>query len=246
MQPGSHDLPATTPTVSIQPTQLPEGTNTPIPTKNPTLIPETVVETSSEPVPTEEVVLPREPYRLEEFDDEIDGWRWFITSGSEDKTEIFRDRGRVVFELIEKDIYAYLMNDDYEYEDVKISARVENRAQNTYSVSLICRYDEQSGWYEFNIGGDGLYNILRYEGTVDEGKYVFLANGGSNQIRTGREFNEYAVSCKGDTLTVWINDKETQSFKDDTLKKGLIGISASSYYATPVIVEFEYVDITQP
>lgn len=237
--------PPVQPTVIEQPTQQPEPTSPP-PTQTPAPVTQPTAEVPSDPEPTEEVVLANKPFRLEEFENDIDMWSWFITSGREDKTDIYRDRGRIVFELLDEDIYAYLMYDEYYYEDVKISTLVENRGKNTNSVSLVCRYDKNIGWYEFNIGSDGLYNILRYDGTLEDGEYIFLANGGSNQIRTGQEFNEYTVSCEDDVLILWINGKETQSIKDRTLKEGLVGISASSYYVTPIIVEFEYVDISLP
>ncbi|MAT41280.1 MAG: hypothetical protein CL609_02985 [Anaerolineaceae bacterium] len=237
--------PTVLPVESVQPTQKPEPTRQ-LPTIIPTAMSEGSIADTPEPEPTEEVVLQNESFRLEEFENDISGWSWFITSGSEDKTQIYRDRGRVVFELIDKDIYAYLMYDDYTYTDVKISTSVENRGKTPTSVSLICRYEQNSGWYEFNIGSDGLYTILRYDGTLADGEYVFLVNGGSNQIRTGREFNNYAVSCEGETLTLWINDIKTKTIDDSVLTEGKIGISASSYNVTPIIVEFDYVDISLP
>jgi hypothetical protein len=237
--------PTVLPVESVQPTQKPEPIRQ-LPTIIPTATIEGWVADTPEPEPTEEVVLQNESFRLEEFENDINGWSWFITSGSEDKTQIYRDRGRVVFELVDKDIYAYLMYDEYTYNDVKISTLVENRGKTPTSVSLICRYEISSGWYEFNIGSDGLFTILRYDGTLADGEYVFLVSGGSNQIRTGREVNEYAVSCEGETLTLWINDIKTKTINDSTLTEGKIGISASSYNVTPIIVEFDSVDISLP
>ena len=187
-----------------------------------------------------------EPYRTEEFDGNIDWWTWFTTNGDESQLDIYQDNGRIIFELYDTDIWAYLTYGEYYYDDVFLQTLVENRGMNSNSISLVCRYDENLGWYEFNIGSDGLYDILRFDGSLSDGDYTLLANGGSTRIKTGKEYNEYAIQCAGDTLTLWINGYETNSVRDRTFKEGLIGISASSYSSTPIIVEFEYVDIIYP
>ncbi|PKO08256.1 MAG: hypothetical protein CVU40_16510 [Chloroflexi bacterium HGW-Chloroflexi-2] len=187
-----------------------------------------------------------EPFRTEEFDGNIDWWTWFTTNGDENQLDIYQDNGRIIFEMYDTNIWAYLTYDEYYYDDVFLQTLVENRGMNSNSISLVCRYDENLGWYEFNVGSDGLYDILRFDGSLSNGDYTLLANGGSTRIKTGKEYNEYAIQCAGDTLTLWINGYETNSVRDRTFKEGLIGISASSYSSTPIIVEFEYVDIIYP
>ena len=131
--------------------------------------------------------------------------------------------------------------------DVFIHAIAENRGKNSNSVSLICRYDEVKGWYEVNIGSDGLYNIYRFDGSLATGDgYKMLTSGGSNNIHQGKDFNEYTLSCKGNTITLWINGVQTNSVKDNSFKEGLIGIGVSSYGVVPINVEFEFVEIGQP
>lgn len=187
-----------------------------------------------------------EPFRTEEFDGNIDWWSWFTTNGDENELDIYQDNGRIIFEMYDTNIWPYLTYNEYYYEDVALNTMVENRGMNSNSISLMCRYDENLGWYEFNIGSDGLYDILRYDGNLNNGDYTLLANGGSNNIRTGKDFNEYAIECAGDNLSLWINGVFTNSVRDRTFNQGLIGISASSYSSTPIIVEFEYVDIIAP
>lgn len=187
-----------------------------------------------------------EPFRVEEFDDYSDWWTWFLTNGNSDYADIYFDEGRMKFDLTSTDIYAYLVYGEYIYDDVYLHTVVENRGKNTNSVSLLCRYDVDKGWYEFNVGSNGLYDILRFDGNLDSGAYKLLASGGSNNIRTGMEYNEYTVSCKGNTLTLWINGVQTNSIRDNSFKEGLIGISASSYNIYPINVEFESLEIGMP
>ena len=77
-----------------------------------------------------------------------DWWTWFLTSGDENYTDIYFDEGRMKFDLTDTDIYAYLTYGEYIYDDVYLHTLVENRGKNTNSVSLLCRYDENKGWYE--------------------------------------------------------------------------------------------------
>ncbi len=67
---------------------------------------------------------------------------------------------RLVFDFDTKQLYTYLFYEPFEYENVALEARVENRGMNDNNISLICRYSEDEGWYEFNIANSGLYNIL--------------------------------------------------------------------------------------
>ena len=150
----------------------------------------------------------------------------------------------MIFEITDTDTYAYVTYDEYYYDDVEVHALVENRGVNTNNISLLCRYDEDLGWYEFNMTNGGLYYIYRYQNGSGYGNPI--ANGGSNYINQGKDYNEYAIRCKGNNLTLWINGKETANIRDNTFKEGLIGISVSSFNVTPVIVEFDYVDIIYP
>jgi S1-C subfamily serine protease len=190
-----------------------------------------------------------EAFRLEEFDEYSDWWTWFLTYGDETFTDIYFDEGRLKFDLTDgsSDTYAYLIYEEYIYEDVYLHALVENRGKNTNSVSLICRYDDVKGWYEVNIGSDGLYNIFRFDGNLDKGDgYKMLTSGGSTRIRTGKEYNEYTFSCKGNTLTLWINGTQTNTIRDNSFREGMIGIGVSSYGVAPINVEFESLEIGVP
>jgi S1-C subfamily serine protease len=184
-------------------------------------------------------------YFREEFDGDPTDWTYFFTSGEENESKfnLYTDNGKFSFEENAENIWAYATYDKYIYTDVRLDTSAENLGRNTNSVSLMCRYDENLGWYEFNIGSDGLYSILRYE---NGNGYTNLADGGSNLIKMGKDTNEYTIICQGDTLTLGINGYEVKSVRDKTFKEGLIGLSVSSYDVFPVLVDFAYLDISQP
>lgn len=184
-----------------------------------------------------------DPYRIEEFDGDISWWTYFYFGEDGARFDVYQDYQRMIFEINDRDTYVYLTYDEYYYQDVQIRALIENRGVNSMDISLICRYDENRGWYEYNIGSDGLYTAYLYD--VNSG-YKKLGDGGSTRIKTGKEYNEYTMRCKGNTMSLWINGYETSSIRNNDLKEGLIGVGVSSYNVTPVIVEFEYIDITSP
>jgi hypothetical protein len=126
--------------------------------------------------------------------------------------------------------------------DVQIDISAENRGSNENNVSMICRYTDR-GWYEFNIGNDGIWDILRY----DEGSgYETLYNGGSNSINMGKDTNSYTGVCAGNQLTLYINGVETRTVRDSTYSSGYAGVSVSSFSSVPVTIEFDYVTFSIP
>lgn len=190
--------------------------------------------------------LAAQDFYVEEFDQTLENWGLFFTYGDEDLADIYTEDGALTFFLDGEDIYAYLMYESYYYTDVMLTAVVENRGYNNNSISLICRYDPNEGWYEFNIANNGLYNILFFD--TRENVYEFLANGGSTNINMGKAINEYTISCEGERLTLYINGKETNRFVERkyVLKEGMIGISVSSFNVHPIEVDFLSLAISPP
>jgi hypothetical protein len=184
-------------------------------------------------------------YFTEEWDAGAGNWSYFLMNGNEAEMNLYTDAGRIFFDLAGQNLWVYLTYDPYIYEDVYIAAEAENRGKNTNNVSLICRYNSD-GWYEFNIGNDGLYSILAYDAGAQE--YSLLFNGGSTAIRSGKDTNVYLGVCQGNTLTLYINGELARSVTDSrfNFREGQVGISVSSFDVTPINVEFERVEIGQP
>ncbi len=200
-------------------------------------------------IATEEVIsVPDNPYYLDEFDGGLENWsEVYFTSEDEtvydDKTDVYIDDGGLWFDINIESTYIYLMNNLYEYEDVQIEVEAESMGRNTNYISLVCRYDPDLGWYEFNIAASGLVSILRYD--PDDG-YVLIGEGGSEAINQGADTNNFIARCKGDALTLTINGDEWRTFTDKNLRKGMIGVSAGSENVTPVTIVFNWMDITEP
>ncbi|HEY5671805.1 MAG TPA: hypothetical protein VIS10_17570, partial [Anaerolineales bacterium] len=145
----------------------------------------------------------------------------------------------------ENNTWVYFLYEDYIYTDSRIDTQVENLGFNNNNVSLICRYSDDAGWYEFNIANNGTYTILWYD-NITLRDYKLLFSGGSNLINMGKDINEYTAICSGDQLTLGINGQEVRTVTDKNLKEGLAGFSVSSFNVTPIIVEFDYYGVSVP
>jgi len=233
------------PTQPVQPTQPPP--------EQPTAVPPT------EPEPT--VAAPTEPpapqaqqFFTEEFDDPLSNdWSLLTVTGSDsadpDKVTVEAQDGRLVWNFDSEYVYYYIFYEPFIYEDVQVEARSDNRGRNNNNVSLICRYDPDVGWYEFNIANNGLYDIYYAEvDSNDDIGYNRITNGGSNSIKQGKEVNEYLISCKGDQLSLTINGDEvtTVTEKNYGLREGQVGVSVSSFNVLPILIEMDWIKISEP
>ncbi len=205
------------------------------------------------PVVTEPPVQPSgQEFFTEDFDGGFDNWSLFKVLGSDETNEdgmtLETDGGYLAFDINTKYLYAYLYYDAYEYDNVAVEVRVENRGVNDNNISLVCRHSDE-GWYEFNVANSGLYNIL-YGSVKPDGDigYALLADGGSNKIKPGKDVNVYKIICKERKLSLYINGNETRVYEDNNyvLRDGKVGISASSFGQLPVKVDYDWVTISEP
>lgn len=240
---------ATPPTQAPPPTQEVQV----IPTQPPpTEAPPT--EAPATEVVTEEPVAQAQQFFTEEFDNPLSGdWSVFTISDPSvsdlEKVTVESENGNLVWNFDSEYVYYYLFYNPFTYEDVKVEARADNRGKNNNSVSLICRYDEEVGWYEFNIANNGLYDIL-YAEVLDNGKIRWnrVANGGSNAIKQGKDVNEYSATCQGEELTLTINGDEVISIDERNyrLRSGQAGVSVSSFDVLPILIEMDWIRISEP
>jgi hypothetical protein len=205
-------------------------------------------------------------YFQEDFNGDLSNWSQFIVNGSKalksnnagnpvladtafGKMTIGITDGFLVFDLQSVGQWVYTTYDPETYDDVKVEVSADNRGTNDNNVSLICRYDPAEGWYEFNIANSGLYNI--YYAVVRQDKtviYTRLADGGFTKIKSGKDVNDYAITCQGRTLTLYINGYDVKAYDDNNyvLKKGKIGVSVSSFTSLPAKVQFDWIKVSQP
>ena len=239
---------AAAPTQAPPPTQPVQVIPTEVPPE-PTEVPPTEA-----PAPTEPPVSQSQQFFTEEFDEPLSNdWSVLTVTGSNDadpdKVTVEAQDGKLVWNFDSEYVYYYLFYDAFTYEDVKVDVSADNRGRNNNNISLICRYDPDIGWYEFNIANNGLYDIYYAEVTSSgEISYTRITNGGSNAIKQGKEVNEYSISCKGDELSLTINGDEVTTITEKTygLREGQVGVSVSSFNVLPILIEMDWIKINEP
>ncbi len=238
------------------PTQPPPPTQAPVQV-NPTEAPPRPTEvppTNEPPAPTEPPVAQAQQFFTEEFDNPLTSdWDVLTVSDSAkadpDKVTVEANDGKLVWNFDSEYVYYYLFYNAFNYDDVRLDLRADNRGRNNNNISLICRYDPNVGWYEFNIANNGLYTIffaeVKSNGNIS---YKRIVNGGSNAIKQGKEVNEYGIACKGTELTLYINGDETKSIteKNYGLRSGQVGVSVSSFNVLPILIEMDWIKISEP
>lgn len=188
-----------------------------------------------------------EAYFLDEFDGGLDNYSLFSMSGDTDdpKMGVYSENGALVFDLQGTYLWPYVLYDPYTYQDVRVDFEAENLGQNDNMVALLCRYDPDRGWYEFNVTNSGLYDIYYYD-AITLKDYTRLYNGGSTAINMGKATNTYTITCKGNNLSLYINGVLARTVQDNNLKEGQVGISVSSFGNLPVIVDINWLSVSQP
>ncbi|MBA4375252.1 MAG: hypothetical protein C0401_03645 [Anaerolinea sp.] len=217
-----------------------------------TATPETFVNAPTEApivVPTEAPAEPSvtEPpaFFVEEFDTDMDNYSYWLQRGDEKKMDLRNENGKLKFDLNGDYIWPYVTYDPFTYTDVRIDIEAENMGSNNNSVTMVCRYSEDLGWYEFNIENDGEWFIAYYDNVIAKG-YLTLYDGGSTAIKMGRDTNIYTAICQGNELTLYINGVKTRTVEHKDLKEGQVGIGVSSYENYPVKVYINWMEISEP
>jgi len=186
----------------------------------------------------------------EDFNGSLDNWNHFVAGGQESQVTSSVENGFLNFEIKSKGLYYYLYYTPKTYSNVRIAVRAENRGSANNTVIIVCRYNEDKGWYEFNINSGGLYKILYTSWNTDKQNTSskIIINGGSTLIHTGREVNEYTATCNDRTLSLSINGSEVRSEVDNNfvLGDGYAGIGVASEKFVPVEVGIDSVSISQP
>ncbi len=192
----------------------------------------------------------------EEFDKPLsEDWKPFmiydVKVSDPEAAQVQVADGKLAWNINTKALGDYLIYNAFTYKDVKLETSYDNRGVNSNGVSLICRYDANAGWYEFQVTNSGLYNIYAMQPPAGAGKeYVYnrLANGGSMAIKQGKGVNEFSATCQGNQLTLYINGEKAATAVDQKFGfgEGRVGVAVTSFNVVPVTVNMESLKVTEP
>ena len=223
---------------------------TPTPTQMVSISPSPVLAspTIKPPEPTA-TLAPSRRYFVNDFNVETTDWSTIVTSGEPGLLDLRVEKGFWVFDLGGRNLNAIAIYQPESYKNVRIDFSVTNRGDSANSLSVICRYNEKEGWYQYEIFNSGLYNL--YYVVWDKDKHpspTLLAHGGSNAIRAGRDFNEFGVVCDERDIKLYVNNQFTKSYTDNqfVLRDGQIGIGVSSFNRLPILLDFDWLKVSLP
>ena len=224
-----------------------------LPTQPNQVVPPTAGPTDApvQPQPTSAPVDIPQDFFKEEFDTNtnLGNWSYFLQgSGSKDASNLSVESKNdgLLFDLGTLDLYVYYLYEaQLTYTDTTLTLVAENRGANNNNVSLVCRlnYDKLQ-WYEFSFESGGVWYLY----SVDSGAYKRMDNGGSNELHQGMATNEYAMTCKGNTITMYINGKKLKTYTDNKngFSEGQVGFNISSLNVLPVTVNVKSFEIAEP
>jgi hypothetical protein len=239
-----------------------EPTNTSAPEPTEEAAPPT---SAPEPTAVPDTPAPQnQKFYTEEFGGDVSSWQGFIVDRkrdpkqavivkepNEEYTEVTTSAqdSLYFFNISRRQTTIYSFFDAFNYDDVRVDVRVDSHNINANHVTLICRYSEQNGWYEFRIAHNGLYGIY-YAKPNATGLITFrtIADGGSDKVKAGNAVNEYAIICQGSELTLYINGELIKQDKDllGVLRTGKVGVAVTSLDGLPVNVGFDWVKFSEP
>jgi hypothetical protein len=221
---------------------------TPAPTETPSPSPIPPTDTPS-PTPTlEPTTTPFPMFFTDEFDALSAAWTT-LQAGSDSAPNITVENSRLSIQTDSPYTWIYSLYGPQEYGDVRIDTKFVNNALSPASAGLICRYSDTDGWLEYNVTSDGTYNLLYGKwlatGVAD---YLPVVDGSSNAIPQSGMDLQIGLICSGTTASLLINDMiiRNADVSRFELARGRIGLAASSYENTPVMVSFDRFIVSEP
>lgn len=216
-----------------------------IPMTKPATVPPTF---APSPTNTPTPLLP-ERFFTEEFDTLPSHWSTLYASGDSGRVEILNENSKLTFEVYSPITWIFIIYGAFEYESVYVETRIESLGSYSNSMGLVCQYNEQEGWYEFNISNDGGYSVLFGQWLADGiASYTPILSDTSNQIVNGNSTNEIGLACHENVVELYINGNSIRNLNVEHigLSGGKVGLSLGSFEEVPVILSFDWVKVSEP
>jgi hypothetical protein len=236
----------------LPPSGIEQGTPTlaldPMPTatvRTPTVIASVTPAFTSAPIPSP-TSIPL--FFTEEFDSTLESWTSFLTSG-ESTPRVDLRSGSLDIVFSSPNTWYYALHNAHEYERIHVDAKFDSSGNQPATIGVICNYDEEDGWFEFNLSTDGTYSVLYGQLiATDIAQYRPIVNETSEYLTPGRTDYEIGLTCEPGLLWLYINGKlfrklDVARFE---LDGGKVGLAAAIFENTPVTAHFDWFRVSQP
>jgi hypothetical protein len=219
---------------------------TPLASDTPTAAPPTPTFTAPAPTAT---FIPSERYFQEDFNKDVTDWQTHVTSGEPGLFDLRVEDGNWLFDFGGKKISSFTLYQPEIYKNVRIDVRVVKMDTSPNTLSLICRYTEKDGWYQYEVFNSGAYNLY-YSVWDEESKPVatLLADGVADSMLRGDAVNEIGMACADRDLSLYVNGQLARTYTDDqyVLRDGWVGVGVTSFDQIPLLVALDWLKITIP
>ena len=103
---------------------------------------------------------------------------------------------------------------------------------------VVCRYQDPDNFYFFDISHDGFYRIGKiWNGTIS---FLGMSSAQASPLINTDQENQITVECRGNQLSLFVNDQLLQTVTDDSLTSGEAGLCAYAAEIPGIIAAFEY------
>ncbi|HET6847068.1 MAG TPA: hypothetical protein VFH29_09555 [Anaerolineales bacterium] len=221
----------------------------------PTLLPQTPSPTPHPPtgtptvsaIPPTATATPAPPPRdfTESFDALAPYWTFAYGGAPHQAEDPTVAAGLLRMDLTGPDQWAYALYAGQVYDQVRVDAVADFGPG--ASAGVVCRYDPDLGWYEFDIYADRSYSILFGQWLADGiARYTPLVVSESDAISP--TVNEIGLVCQDNILTPYVNSTQLRRRQETQhlLTSGQVGLSAASSEAGAATVSFDWVSVGGP
>jgi hypothetical protein len=116
---------------------------------------------------------------------------------------------------------------------------------NMAEIGVICRMQNSQDFYFMTIRSDGAYAVFK----MYQGNEFFIGMDGyefTEAIRTGLSTNHIEAECRGENLSLVVNNEHLITVQDSSYQVGDVGILAGAYDEPGVNVYFDNFRVFQP
>ena len=209
-----------------------------------------------QPIPTAETLTQNSAFRDELDKDISKDWGMKVVSGLEKQLYWTQEDDHLRIELQPgNDTNFIFIHKNKNYQDVIVNVEGRYLESSSAYLAVICRASSK-GWYEFRINSQGYYQLLKFDQYLkdqDKNAYVDLIGQQlrSPLVKTGKNINQFALSCKGNELKAFINgeqvfkDRRPLVVTDSSFTEGAIGFGISSN-GKSADVSFNFIEALKP
>ena len=127
------------------------------------------------------------------------------------------------------------------FQDVMIeieATQIVGPDNNNNDYGVICRLQPEGNGYYGLVSGDGFYTIIRLSGEEDVEILVDWTE--SRLINQGNATNQIGLSCQGNQIALFINNKLVAETSDSMFSSGDIGLTTASYEESQgTVIDFD-------